>query len=545
MLTTVLDVLGSLRFALLLVVLITVACMAVPQLNGCFERTEIAGHEYLVVSLDGEMIPWEEVPLDELKKFEAEEGEADEVIAKLKQLTLVIAIGIRDEYLMFSIGQSTDCLAGLGEGELLIDRAELKPLKKFADERLTGISYVSGDMNAINLKNIENLLELVDEVLPHSGLPADEQDQIRRDAAVLVKDFKRLAPKPGPVLAFSFLTGQGVEGYSYNFGENSWFDGSKPLGLLENTGGDPLLAAVWREKYSPANYDIVAKWCAIGYRYFDKYAVPEMPPRERKKFRQFVELISPLPERLDRANRQMLIPALADCQGGIVLDAELKIRKLVRNMPDPGKPMPILEPAMVMSVSDAELLRKACGEYRAVFEAVIEALREVEPDEIPEFELPKAKIKKTDVGTIYSYPLPKQWKVDRKIVPSIGLSDSVAVFTITQDHAERLLTATSLSTGGLLSDPGQPAAAAFLLDFAGLVDAATPWVELVAQKIIADQMDVSDDASEADKAKADSIMAEVHTVLEVLKTLRTVTAKSQFDGGVLITHSLTEIRDVR
>ena len=77
------------------------------------------------------------------------------------------------------------------------------------------------------------------------------------------------------------------------------------------------------------------------------------------------------------------------------------------------------------------------------------------------------------------------------------------------------------------------------MDWAGLVDAATPWVELAASQIIKNEMDAA-----ADSPEAAAIMDQVHTALEVLKTLRNVTAESYFQDGIMITHTLTEIRDV-
>jgi hypothetical protein len=286
------------------------------------------------------------------------------------------------------------------------------------------------------------------------------------------------------------------------------------------------------------DYDLVAKWVTVAYRYFEKYAVPQMPPSEREKYEQFVDLVRPLPARLDTATRQMLIPALADAQSGLVLDGKLKIRRFVEELPGED-PMPMIEPALVVGISDAKLFRQACAEYRAVFNAVVDALHEVEPDEIPDFECPEPKIRKAKVGTIYSYPLPEEWGLDKKIVPNAGLSDSAAVFSTSLAHTRRLLTATPLSTGGVLTDPARPIAVAFLLDWAGLVDAATPWVELAAREIVKEEMGAS-----ADSPEGAAVMDQIRTGLDVLKTLRTLTMESYFQDGAMITHSLTEIRDV-
>ena len=39
----------------------------------------------------------------------------------------------------------------------------------------------------------------------------------------------------------------------------------------------PVVAAVNRAKVSVRAYDLLAKWLAVGYRYVEKYALPQMP----------------------------------------------------------------------------------------------------------------------------------------------------------------------------------------------------------------------------------------------------------------------------
>ena len=63
-------------------------------------------------------------------------------------MTLVVAVGLRGDYLLVSIGSSTDVLARLGQGKHLAERPELAPLQKFAGNRLTGVDYLSQAMSA-------------------------------------------------------------------------------------------------------------------------------------------------------------------------------------------------------------------------------------------------------------------------------------------------------------------------------------------------------------------------------------------------------------
>ena len=51
--------------------------------------------------------------------MEAQEGDLQKVIDRLKESKLVIALGIRGNYLVASIGASLECLEKLGQGDRL------------------------------------------------------------------------------------------------------------------------------------------------------------------------------------------------------------------------------------------------------------------------------------------------------------------------------------------------------------------------------------------------------------------------------------------
>ena len=132
---------------------------------------------------------------------------------------------------------------------------------------------------------------------------------------------------------------------------------------------------------------------------------------------------------------------------GLVLDAKLTSKQFLQALPPTEKPMPMAEPAMVVGVSDAAKLVKALGEYREVINGFIELARGIEPRSIPPFEIPPPLSEKTEVGTLYYYPLPEQLGLDPKVLPNAGLSDKVAVSTATREHTARLLAATPPRAG--------------------------------------------------------------------------------------------------
>ena len=511
-----------------------------PKIQERLKRAMIGGNSYLTLSLDGRMVSWEEGPLEEIRKLETHKGDVDKLLARLKESTLVVAVGLRGDYLLISIGSSTDSLARLGQGKSLRSRPELAPLARFADKRLLSVGYFGKPMVARianSKRDIDELAKTVGDLVSSIPVPPQGREEIRKDIAELVKDIKPLIPEAGAISAISFLSDGGIEGYAYDWSEHPELDGSKPLPLLGHVGGNPILAVVNRTKVSVAHYDLLSKWVLIGYRYFDKYAGAKMPADERKKFDKMISQSRPLLRRLDEANRRMLLPALADGQMGFAIDTKLTSKRFIETLPATEKPMPMIEPALLLGVSDAALLEKAFHEYWAIGNGLIDVVRGIEGTKVPaDFKIPSPKTIKTPRGTIYAYALPKSWGVDPKILPNAGLSRDVVALSLSREHTQRLLNVTPPKVGGRSLPTDRPLAGVSALDFAGLIDAMTPWVDLAIDKVA--------QSRDSEPTNVESIRKQIHTVLDVLKVFRGMVAESYAEGKALVMHSRTEIRDV-
>ena len=150
--------------------------------------------------------------------------------------------------------------------------------------------------------------------------------------------------------------------------------------------------------------------------------------------------MKPLLGRLDKATRDLLIPALADGQTGLVIDAKLTSRQFIKALPPTEQPLPMLEPAIVVGVSDADKLKQAFAEYYAVADDFVEVLKGIEKSEIPkDFKIPRPRVYNLRQGTVYGYPLPAEWGVDSRVLPNAGLSEKVAVLSLSGKHTLRLL----------------------------------------------------------------------------------------------------------
>jgi hypothetical protein len=518
-----------------------------PPLAGRLRRANVGGHSFLTLTLDGSLVPWDEVPF---KDFEDKPGEFDPLVKKLKGLKLTISLGVRDGYLLLAVGPSTASLARLGgKGERLADRPEFKPLRKFADRRLTSVGYVSkafmARLAAANMGNLDGVVEMAKAGLAKAGLPVDKRKAIEKDLADLAGAAKHAVPDVGAGVNFTFWTARGFETYTYDYTKYSDPTGSRPLTLLNHVGGDPILAVVSREQYDPAGYLELVRWIKTAYGHADELIKDKLDDEQRKKYEEATRAFLPLFKRLDQATGKLLAALGGDGQSALVLDARWTSRQWIDRLPMTDKPLPMLEPAVVFGVGDAAEVRKALAEYRAIANEMIAKVRELAPPgQVPDFQIPEPKVEKRKAGALYSFPLPADWGLDKQVVPTGGLSAKVGVLTLSHAQAERLLTARPLKTdGGPLADPKRPLVSAAYFNWPAFVDALTPWVDLAVEKAPLPQPGLDADSDEGKKARAE-IRKQVRTVLQVLKAYRGSTSASYLEGGVLVTHSESVFRDL-
>src|SRR5262249_40064101 len=117
-----------------------------PLLVGRLKRVKVKGRNFLSLTLDGKMVPWDQIPIQDL---EQKEGEYDALIKKVKDFKLTISLGVRDDSLLLALGESFGSLDRLGgRGPKLVDRTEMQALARFQDKPLTSVSYVSRSLRS-------------------------------------------------------------------------------------------------------------------------------------------------------------------------------------------------------------------------------------------------------------------------------------------------------------------------------------------------------------------------------------------------------------
>ena len=521
-----------------------------PSIRDMIKTKNIGDTKFLTLNLSGEMIPWDNVPISD---YEDNPGQYDKLVAKLKEMKLVIGIGLRDDYILLSIGESLEPMAKFGTGPKLAERPEFKQLAPFAKQRVNGITYVSKEFRTALERGSDQIAYLKTELtrlLETAPLPDDAMKRIQKDLAALATDLNQSLPVLGAELMVSYYTARGIEGFSYDWSERAATDSAKPLSLLQHVGAAPLAFSVSRHKPSTAAYDMLVKWLKVGHGYFEDFALPLIGNDERAKYDKFMKFFSPLMSRVDFTTRTKLFPAIADGQFAFVLDAQITSKQWFKLLPPTKDALPMFEPALAWGVSDAELLKQAMVEYRDALNDFFSSFN-LEDNPLALVRVPDPELTELKTGTLYSYKFLELAGLDKQITPNGGLSKDVAVLSISPKQTERMLTATPLAVPGLLEDSKRPLAGAAYFNIAATIDALTPWIDRgvrtfnlfgsVADEGVGPKVAL---AHPDDPAEVKEVLDQVHTMLDVLKVVRTYASVTYQENGVWVTHHELVIQDV-
>jgi hypothetical protein len=269
-----------------------------------------------------------------------------------------------------------------------------------------------------------------------------------------------------------------------------------------------------------------------------------MDEEDRDEAEKALEVAKPLLKRLDETTREHLVPALKDGQSAVVFDADIKSKKWHEEMPESFTELPMLEFALVMGVSDAEEFKQAMREYLAIARDAVEAIREADPDSIPEdYDIPEPKSNSTSDGTIYSWEF-KELGVDEQIALCGAIGDHVAAFATSSALAERVLAENPLEAAEeSLSEEDEPRALVAGINFAELIDAASPWIEYAIRASAVEESQLAEDPDD-DPSQVKDIYSQVSTGLEILKCFRGAWSETREEDDVWVTHTVTVFEDL-
>jgi hypothetical protein len=503
-----------------------------PILEGRLKREAVGGGDFLTLNLDGSLIPWDELDRED---FPGDPEKLEKLIAKAKEMTLSIALGQRGNYLMFSIGDTAQHIAELGKGETLGDRAELQKMRRHVGERIVSIGYVSEAFmkQANNVgQQIEDAKSMIGSLIELSELPENVREKIVNDGGEILDDLKQVVPEVGAQFGYAYLVDNGIEGYSYSWGD-SVMDDSGPLSLTSHVGGNPILAFASRTEESPEDYDMFVNVIKQIGELADEVVVGQLGDEERAQYKMVRDKVLPLLKRLDATTRDNLMPALASNESAVVFDAKVKSAQPQNMMPLSNDVLPIPEMAIVLKVDDAEKLKQGTSDYFAVAQEFIDMLHEMEPNQFPKFDIPGPEVNEEAWGDSFLYPLPIEAGIDDQIAPNAGLSKDLAVLSLAPQTTSRLMLQQPLDVADYRVDVTRPAGSVIYFNFNGLIDMLEPWINYGV------------DAGFDDAFMSGMVKSQVGEWTSILKCFKGSVAVSYKDeDGVSVTHSHSLFEDL-
>ena len=176
----------------------------------------------------------------------------------------------------------------------------------------------------------------------------------------------------------------------------------------------------------------------------------------------------------------------------------------------------------------------------------LEVIREIDEDAIPsEYRIPDPEEQDTPDGSIWSFALPESG-LDEQIQLSVGVGKEAAVFSLVPEQAKRLLKSTPLTLEGDLS---MNLAGAAVLDWVAFANVLEPWVTYVARcgGVMKGRSDLPADETVGPDNDTDEVkeaLEQLVTIFDVVRCLKSATAKTVLEGDVTVTRWQNRIEDL-
>ena len=240
-----------------------------PDLKGRLKRSDVGGTSYLTLTLDGSLIPWDEVPLDDFRQIEADQGdvrqdrgaaEGDDAHRGGRRPAGELPAGVDrlvdGRFDAVRARQAPCPAAGIG------------PLQMFAGKRFISVGYMSEARCARIATNKRRYRPTAE----NGRFPVAAGQIARRGAGANSQGRRRPGRRPqngdprrrrhdGPELPHRSRHRE----LPVFLGPATVVGRLAAAGPLQHVGGNPTVAAVNRGKVSVANYDLLVKWLGVGY----------------------------------------------------------------------------------------------------------------------------------------------------------------------------------------------------------------------------------------------------------------------------------------
>jgi len=527
---------------------VTGMAQAQPMLADAVVRKEIGNGDFITVTIkpDPTLL---KMAMSNVVKFTDMEEELEKIMNRIDELQIVVALGVVKEHVVLSIGGGTEHLQAMGStGGSLLDTKPFKVVRDATEKSLTSIWYRSQKLAKAwetSPEDIEQAKKFAAAVAKANDLTPEATAEAEELVGELLEGYASQMPEAGPWLAYSYLTDTGYAGEEWNWAKNIPWNGSTPLSL-DHFGGNPLAVIALRTKTDPKQFEAFVNWTDSLRKFVSNAIASTGDDDVQERFKTFDEKIVPLGEELTNTVREKFVPALKNGQFGLVLDGKASTTKLQASLPASSKPLPLIEPAIVLSLDDEALFREGLSDIFALSDKLLAVIREIDEDAIPsEYRIPDPEEKDAEGGSLWTFALPES-ELDEQIQLSIGVGKNAAVFSFTPTQAERILTSSPLQLEG---DFSQNLAAAAILDWVAFANLLEPWATYVIRcgGMQQEQGRIDPDSTIGPDSETEEVadaLEQLATIFDVVRCLKSATAKTSIEEDATVTRWQNRIEDL-
>ena len=528
---------------------VTGMAQAQPMLADAVTREKIGNGDFITVTIkpDPTLL---KMAMSNVVKFTDMEEELEKIMKRINELQIVVALGVVKEHVVLSIGGGTEHLQAMGStGGSLLDTKPFKVVRDATEKSLTSIWYRSQKLAKAwetSPEDIEQAKKFAAAVAKANDLTPEATAEAEELVGELLEGYASQMPEAGPWLAYSYLTDTGYAGEEWNWAKNIPWDGSMPLSL-DHFGGDPLAVIALRTKTDPKQFEAFVNWTDSLRKFVSNAIASTGDDDVQEGFKTFDEKIVPLGEELTNTVREKFLPSLKNGQFGLVLDGKATTTKLQTDLPSSSEPLPLIEPAIVLSLDDDKLFREGLSDIFALSDKVLSVIREIdEDDNIPsEYRIPDPEEQEVEEGNLWTFALPESG-LDEQIQLSIGVGKNAAVFSFTPTQAERILSSSPLQPEG---DFSQNLAAAAILDWVAFANLIEPWATYVIRcgGMQQEKGKLDPDSTIGPDSETEEVtdaLEQLATIFDVVRCLKSATAKTSIEEDATVTRWQNRIEDL-
>lgn len=426
----------------------------------------IGEHEFYVVTLSGDMLS------EQMMRDITDDIDDPENVEALKQFLreqkVNLAVGIKNEYLLLSLGRNLESVEnfGVAEQDSLAASEAFEPLRKRFKSGLIGVSYaakqlMAGAPGADQADQLAKSVNRIAQTVPADKRPDGIEERVERDMDELQKDLSAYMVEPSAFLQFSFAH-KGTETFTL---KRAWRVDSEQLSILRFRGPNPVAFRASKGAETADVYPLVEKWLARAYGYVEDLVVPRMPVEDREEFREAEAVFLPFLGEISRINRTQLIPALDGTQSLSVMDTQGEFKN-TEFQANSSNALPIPRFGIVVELNDAELFRQAMGGYYRAAQDLLLRMQasELMGDVAAGLSLPPMPV--TENG-LYYCALP--WELGEDVFPCAGFVDDMLFLSTSKTMNFELRSPVSPPVNEVV-DLKQPAATVAVTDFEALWD---------------------------------------------------------------------------